>query len=216
MLCFGNISTNSTSNSDSSFSSEKDSSSTAGFSSIENGGSSEMMGVAVFDNDVLVGELTARETLCHLLLRNKVDRCNITIPDPYDSNFNIDLYVYNRTSPKKKVSIVNGSPFIKVNLKLEARILSIDSDSKYDNEKKLQQISSAANHYIHKMITDYLYKTSSELKCDIDGFGRDVLALFLTEPEFEEYHWLKKYKDATFDVTIDTDVKSAFLLGGDQ
>lgn len=216
MLCFGNISTGSPPKSDSDFSSEKDSSGTAGFSSIENGGSSEMMGVAVFDNDVLVGELTAKETLCHLLIHNDVKRCNITVPNPEDSNSNIDLYIYNRTSPKRKVSIVNGSPFIQVNLKLEARILSIDSDSAYDSEKKLQEISNVANNYIDHIITEYLYKTSTELKTDIDGFGRHALSLFWTESEFEDYKWLKKYKDATFEVTVDTDVKSAFLLGGDQ
>lgn len=170
------------------------------------------MGVAVFDHDVLVGELTAKETLCHLLICNDVDSCNISIPHPDDSEQNIDLYLYNTSNPDIKIDIINGTPFIKVKLNLEARILSINTDSKYDTEEKLIEISNSANQYVEKIMTDYLYKTSVELKCDIDGFGKYALSLFLTEEEFNNYQWLENYKDSTFDVDVDTHVKSSFLL----
>ena len=174
------------------------------------------MGVAVFNRDVFIGELTAKETLCHLLICNNVDSCNISIPHPDDTDQNIDLYLYNNPEPKIKIDIINGTPFLKIQLNLEARILSINTDSKYDTEQKLTEISDSANQYIEKIVTDYLYKTSTKLKADIDGFGRYALSLFLTENEFNNYQWLENYKDSTFKVSVDTHVKSSFLLGGIQ
>jgi len=215
----GNISSkknaNNVDSSATTFTSEKDSEASAGSSSIENGSSSEIIGSAVFDKDVLVGELTAKETLCHLLIRNELENCNITISHPSNTNENIDLYLYNNSQPKIDVNIINGTPFIKVKLGLEARILSVHPDSEYDTDKKLSEISSSANQYIKSIVTDYLYKTSINFKADINGFGKSAFKLFLTQQEFKEYNWLKNYKNSIFDVSVDTNVKSSFLLSGD-
>lgn len=173
-----------------------------------------MMGLAIFKYDKLVGELTAQETLCHLLVTNNVESCNITILDPYDENLSIDLYVYTRSKPKIKVKIVNGTPFISIDLKLEAKTLSVDSDSEYISSEKLTEISVSANQYIKQIIYEYLYKTSKEFESDIDGFGYHALQLFKTTKEFEEYNWLENYKNAFFDVNVDTKVTSALLLSG--
>lgn len=206
----------SSSSMDSSFASEKDSQTVAGSSSIESSNLSEMIGTAVFYLDTFVGELTAQETLYHLLIRNEIDSCNITIPNSFNSNEGIDLFLYNEKSPKIDIQIVNGSPFIHLTLNLEGHILSVNSNSQYDSEEKLTEVSVAASKHIDAVVTNYLYKTSRELKTDIDGFGKHGLTLFLTEPDFESYDWLRKYRDATFDVTVNVKVKSAFLLGGDE
>lgn len=220
--CYGGISGSNTQNisassaSTSSLITEKDSKSVAGSSPVEDSGSSEMMGTAVFNSDKLVGELTAIETMYHLLIRNDIESCLMTIPNPNDSNDNIDLFLSNRSRPKIRVNIVNGLPLIKIDLKFEARILSVNSNSDYDSEAILQEISTATSQYMERTITEYLYKTSTKLQSDIDGFGRYALSLFSTTSDFNDYQWLSKYKDATFDVTIDTKVGSAFLLGGDK
>ncbi len=216
LLCGGVISSSpSNSNkSGSSFSSEEDSSNIAGSTSLENTGNSEMMGLAVFKGDKLVGELTARETLCHLILRNELESCNITIPNPESKNASIDIYIYNKSKPKVKVKIVNGSPLIKIDLKIEAKILSVDNNSNYITEESLAKMSTSANQYIKNMIYNYLYKVKTEFGTDIDGFGRYVLPLFKTSQEFEQYNWLENYKNSFFDVNVNTNVQSAFLLSG--
>lgn len=217
LQCYGSISNKEPSSSGtklSSFTSESESSTTAGSTPLENNGSSEMMGIAVFSNDKLVGELTAKETLCYSLIANEVDSCNISIPNTESPESNIDLYIFNNSQPKIDIDIVNGSPFIKIKLKLEARILSVDDNTDYSTKEKLSEISQSANKYIENMIIEYLYKTSIKLKSDVNGFGKYALQLFLTEPDFEKYNWLACYKDSIFDVTVDTRVKSAFLLSG--
>lgn len=186
----------------------------ASSSPLENTRTSEIMGICVFKNDKLIGELTAQESLCHLLIQNKLDRCNIFIPNPYDEKDSIDLYIYNKSTPKIKVKIINGSPFITLDLNLEAKISSIDSISSYGSNEDLSEISAAANQYIKEMISEYLYKTSKEFQADIDDFGKYAQSLFLTKQELEEYNWKEHYQDSFFDITVNTDIQSAFLLTG--
>lgn len=216
LLCFGAISTHpaKTNTSDTSFSVNQDSSSKADSTPLENTGNSEMMGMSVFKNDKLVGELDAKETLCYLLIRNEVESCIITIPNPEDSNNSIDLYIYNKSKPKIKVKIINGSPLITVNLKLEAKILSIDANSNYMTKERIPEISNSANQYIEALMNNYLYKTAKQFKSDINGFGKYATNLFTTMKDFEEYNWLENYQNSFFDINVDTKIQSALLLSG--
>ena len=59
---------------------------------------------------------------------------------------------------------------------------------------------------------DYLYKTSREYGCDINGFFRMAKQKFLTIPEYENYNWAEKYKKAEFNVIVDSSVVSSFLV----
>lgn len=173
-----------------------------------------MMGLAVFQDDKLIGELNARETLCHLIIRDEFESCNISIPNLEDKNASIDLYIYNKSKPKINVKIVNGSPFISINVKLEAKILSVDDNSNYITEEKLSEISTSANQYIQKILYEYLYKTTTEFNSDIDGFGKYAFPIFTTTQEFEDYNWLHNYQNSYFEVNVETNVQSAFLLSG--
>lgn len=197
------------------FSTEKTTQSQAGNTPLSNTGSSEMMGLAVFKGDKLVGELNAKETMCHLLILDELESCNISIPNPEDSKQSIDLYVYNKSKPKIKVKILNGSPLISVNMNLEAKILSFDDTAKYMEKEQLEAISNSANQYIQKIISEYLYKTSKEFYSDIDDFGKYATCLFKTSQDFEEYNWLENYRNAFFDIQVNTNVQSAFLLSGE-
>ncbi len=181
---------------------------------LESPGTTEMMGLAVFKNDKLIGELNARETLCHLMIRDEFESCNISIPNPEDKNAYIDLYVYNQSKPKISVKIVNGSPLISIDIKLEAKILSVDNNSNYMTENILTEISTSASQYIKKILCEYLYKTTTEFNSDIDGFGKYALPLFTTTQEFDSYNWLQNYQNSFFDVKVETNVQSAFLLSG--
>lgn len=172
------------------------------------------MGLAVFKDDKLVGELTANETLCHLLIKNEIESCNISVPDIHNSNSSMDLFVYNSSKPKIKVNIVNGSPYIELELKLDAKVLSVENETNYITDSRLQEIANSVNTYMKNIILNYLYKTSKELDSDITGFGKYALRCFDTTAELANYNWLDNYKNSFFNVTVDTKVQSAFLLGG--
>ena len=76
----------------------------------------ENMGLAVFKGDKLVGELDNIETLCHLIVTNKLKNATITIPNPYNYEDNISIYIGKYKDTQNSVKLINGTPYIECNL----------------------------------------------------------------------------------------------------
>jgi spore germination protein KC len=184
----------------------------AGEISITSDNKIEITGLAVFNADTLVGELNAMETICHLMLINKLENCTISIPSPFNNVESIDLYLSLKKNTKFNVKLVNGSPFITTNVYVDARILTMTKDSDYLDSENLNDIETYANSYLKYHITNYLYKTSKEFKSDIIGLGKYVVGNFSTWDDWVQYDWLNKYEASFFDVNVETDVKSGYLL----
>ena len=174
----------------------------------------ENLGVAVFKDDKLVGTLTAEETLAHLLLRNELKNCNVTVTDPENVNKEIDLYLTSNHTARINVDITNGTPFIRIDIFANARINSIDDITQEMSKERLKQIEESAANYLKDLLYNYLYKTSKEYHSDIAGFGKYALKKFKTNNEFEKYNWLSHYQDAFFKVNTEVTVKSGFLFSG--
>ena len=212
--CFailGGINNGGNSNSDSSAAEGNDSTYTASDTPVDSQTNIETMGIAVFKEDKLVGELNGLESICHLILVNELKNATISIPSPFESTNYIDLYI-TKSKSKSKVYISNGTPFIKPNIKIEARIVSMSDDYKYLNKENLELIENYANNYIKSYINNYLYKTSKEFKSDVTGFGRYAVSKFLTWDKWDKYNWLDNYQNAFFDVSVDVHVKSRYLI----
>ncbi len=175
---------------------------------------SETFGLAVFKNDKLVGELKPLETLSYLIIRNEFKNSTITVPSGSNSDEIIDLYLYQQSDSKVTADIINGSPYFKINVSLNARILSIGDTTSNLTQEKLDSISDSISSYLKETILNYLYKTSKEFGSDITGFGKHILSKFLTQEDFTNYNWSENYKNSFFDVTVNTHVKSEFLLIG--
>lgn len=120
--------------------------------------------------------------------------------------------LYPVNDKKVKVNIINGSPYITFSTKFTGRIYSMKDNSKYLDPSVLESISEEANKYLENIIIKYLYRTSTELKSDINGFGKYCLSNFLTVQEFEAYDWQNNYANSTFKVSIHTDIESGFII----
>lgn len=173
---------------------------------------SQNIGVAVFKNDKLAGELNAIETICFLNIRKQVDSFLVSIPDPENSNSKIDIYLTPNSTHNISVNIVNGSPYIKIKFDFSGKIYSMTKGSEYLNTDVLDSISTTCNKYLKEQFTNYLYKTATTFDSDINGFGVYSLSQFKTSTEFDNYNWLVNYKNSTFDVDINTVMDSGFLL----
>ena len=57
-----------------------------------------------------------------------------------------------------------------------------------------------------------MYKTSKEFNADIDDFGLYSLKYFNNISDLEEYNWNHHYKDAFFNVNVDVELRSSYLL----
>ena len=211
-----NANSSANSNSSSSYnqysSNENDSNYVAGQTPVTDGTGIENVGLAVFVDDTLVGELNAIETVCHSIISNKLQTSIISISDPFDTNSTIDLFVKFKNKTKRKVSIVNGSPYIECDVSLNSKILSMNESSKYLDENQLKTISSHVNSYLEYQLESYLYKTAKDFKSDIDNFGKNIVSEFLTINDWEKFDWLNQYQNSFFKVSVDCKVNSGFLL----
>ena len=185
---------------------------TAGSSSVEGNRGSENIGLAVFNGDKLCGELTATEAISHLLIKNKVDSCIISIDNPFNNSNKVELQLYPTKKSKISVDINNNIPHISIELKIDADILTLDENIDYEQENVLETFSNATKQYLEKEIYDYLNKVSKEYSTDIDNFGNKALAYFATSSEWKDFDWSEKFKNAEFDVNVDVTVISSLLI----
>lgn len=172
----------------------------------------ESIGLAVFYGDLLVGELNAIETLCHLILTNEIETCVISIPSPFNTNENIDLLLESKRATKNSIDIVNGTPFAHSKVYLTGRILTYDADSNYIEGSYYTAIENSAEKYMTSQINSYLNKISKVYKSDIVGFGKHAAKNFLTQNEWNNYDWRSNFKNTFFDVNVDVVVASGYLL----
>lgn len=137
----------------------------------------------------------------------------ITIPNPdsLEEDY-IDIYLTPNSDFHREVKIVNGSPYISISGELKGKIYTMNTNSTFLDASKLNSLSTATNDYLESMFTAYLYRTSKELKSDINGFGKDALSNFITTQELEDYNWLSNYEDSFFDINLTTIVESGVLL----
>ena len=208
----GGLSTDDTSNDETFSNKESEYQIKANQAPIEGENGAENIGIAVFKGDMLAGELTALETIAFLTVREKVQRFLISVPDPISTGQYIDLYLTPKGSPKVDLNISTTSPYIKFQAEFTGRIYSMDDNSQYSDPKILEQISQSCNNYLETEFYNYLYKTSKELKSDVNRFGKYAVKQFFTTQDYEKYNWLDNYKNAFFDVSIKTSIKSGMLI----
>lgn len=187
---------------------------TAGNSSVTGKRGTENFGIAVFDKDVLCGELTAVESMCHLLITNELDSCIVSIDNPVSKKESekMELHLFPSKKSEVKVDIKDNKPYISIKLSLEADIMTLDKGVNYETDEVLSKISYATKEYMKEQLNEYLNKVSKEYNVDIDHFCTKGPAHFSTIYEWEKFNWEEKFKAAVFDVNIDIDVLSTMLI----
>ena len=173
---------------------------------------SENLGIAVFKDDKMVGELTAIETMLHLILTNNFESGIITLNHPLKENSTIDIALYSHKKTNIDAKLINGSPFATIEVFLNSRLLSVDKNSGDFDADEIKELEYLINSYLENAILNYLYKTSKEFESDIDGIGQSLLTKFKNSKEWNNYNWPQNYKNTFFKVHVNTNIKSSFLL----
>ena len=173
----------------------------------------EVMGLAVFKKDKLIGTLNANQTLSHQLISNKLDFSTLNVVSPFNPNETLDIYISTFKSPKINVDIQNSSPFVQINLYVAARIVSFNSyEIKLLTEEKLNLVQDTVKKHLEKQIYDYLNTSAKNYKSDISGLGRFAVKNFSTIQDWENYNWLENFQNSTFKVNVDLSIKTGNLL----
>ena len=175
----------------------------------------ENMGLAIFKDGKFVGELSAQESIWHMIISNNLKSCTISVPNPIGDSDSIDLNLKLATDCKNSIKFVNGTPYVSSKVNLKAKITSTtqestSGDTNYYTKENIELIENSCNEYFEKNITDYLYKMAKEYTCDIDGFGKHAVKYFTTIQDWNEYNWLGNFQNSTFNVDVDTTIKSGY------
>lgn len=172
----------------------------------------ENVGLAVFKGDTYIGKLSVIETLCYTLIEEEVDNFYVSIDNPFESNKKIDLSVSSLEPACIKIDLNNSVPIITLKLNLNAKALNGQENLDFSDKEVLKKINESFQNYLTSKMKDFLYKTSREYKCDLNGFYRLVKQKFLTLPEYKAFNWEKQYQSADFNIEIESDVISSFLV----
>lgn len=193
----------------------KDNSYIAGETPIISHNNIENMGLAIFKDCQLVGELNSLESICHMIVSGELDYCKIQIQDTENITEAVDLRINLKNKPKTKLKFINGSPYITININIESEVISINGTSNYLNNTNISSLERNINDYLEQIILNYLYKISKVYNSDIDGFGRFAMKYFSTTDKWNDYNWLDNFKNSFFSVSVNTEITSStnFISG---
>ena len=184
----------------------------AGQTPIESNAGIENIGIAVFKEDKLVGELNGTETLCHLILTNRLNSSVITIPSPFNEGESLSIYITLAKNTDKNLEFINNTPFITCKVYINANILSIDKYSDFSSQENLEIIKDYLNTYLEQNILSCLYKTSKEFKSDIFDFGTLALKKYYVWQDFEISDWLNNYENSFFKIEMNSTVQPRRII----
>jgi len=186
----------------------------AGNSPITGEQGNESIGLAVFNRDKYVGNLSALETLYHSILISEVNTFLLTVDAPNNTHKKLDVNITTDKPTDISVSINNEIPIIDININLSGKILTVIDGLNYSDEIILNDISETVNNNLEKNISDYLKKTQDTFKCDLDFFYRFAKRNFKTIEEWKDFDWYSKYPTAIFNINVDCNVVSSFMVSG--
>ena len=168
-------------------------------------------GAAVFKDDIMVGTLCPLQTMAHLMITNEIDSSMISVESPFHGNDLIDLNLKRCGKPIINVELVNGTPYITIDLSIDGSINSSGEEFDYTIPENIKKVEEAANHYLESLIKEYLYTISKEYNSDITGFSGMLASKYLTLDQYNKVHWNEIFKDSYFKVRVDTKIISCHL-----
>ena len=147
-----------------------------------------------------------------MLLVNNVDSSIVSINSPLSENTKMEIRLVPSKKTKIQVNIENNIPYIDINLNVDADIITLENNVDYQSNETLEKISTSTKQYIESQINDYLNKVCKEFSVDIDEFYAKALCHFATIPEWKNFNWEEKIKNAHFNVNANVNVISSILL----
>lgn len=173
------------------------------------------VGIAVFDGDKFITNLDVLDSLAYSFITNKINICTISITDPFYPDKYIDLSLSPKKNTKIKIDLVNGYPYIQIDMNFECSINSMNDYFNYESTENIKILEDAANKYIEDICLNFLYKISQEYNLDICNFKNIISSKYLTLDEYNKINWPSIYKYSTFKVNVETSIEYSGLLSSE-
>lgn len=165
------------------------------------------IGSAIFKKDRMVGSFDVYETQILLLLNDEFKEAMLTIEDPLKKG-NYVVFKLLATAPVKiEYQRQKKVDQFKVHLKLEADLLSIQSQIDYTQPKLEEFLGRVIAGELKNRVEKAIKKAQQEYNSDVFGFGKKVRSTFITSGDYEKYLWPDKFKDARINAEVKIDLR---------
>ena len=177
----------------------------------EGGNYLEFAGTAIFSGDKMVGELSTTETRLLAMLLGEYNNGFLSVEDPLDSKFNVNINLRMGSKPKIRVALVEDRPVIHVSILLEGDVSNIGSGINYEQTEYLTLLEAQVSRVFQEEMLNLIKRTQG-LDSDVAGFGYYLRSAFKTNQEYEQYGWNGKYRNAEVFVDIKTRIRRSGLM----
>jgi len=177
----------------------------------EGGNPVEVLGTGVFKEDKLVGYLSNEETRAIAILSNNYPLGFISIDDPLLPKHAVNVFF--RTGRKSKIHVDLGgeTPVIRISVFLEGELSSIPTGIMYESQEYKILLETELSNVIHEQIINMLVHAQS-LGVDVLDFGYFMRPDFSTTQELISYGWDRRFRQATFNVEVNTKIRRTGLM----
>ena len=184
----------------------------AGSSSIVGKRGNENLGLAGFNKVKYCGQLTATETICHLLIANEINTCICTIPNPFNENDSIEVQIIPEKKSKISSNYDNDNFKFVIDLYLNANIIDIEKNLNFEDPEVLEKFATSLTNSLNSKFEKYFKKVSKEYNSDIDKFYLSILKYFPTQDSLNNLDWKQKYMNSEFSCNININNISSLLI----
>lgn len=161
---------------------------TAGQVAISEENESELMGMAIFSGDKMVGEMGSSETLMYNIITNRFKYGYVTFKS---SKTEIPITILLQRTKKTKIDYDKETETAHITLFLDGEFVSLPSD--YITEKDTKAFEEEIETAICESFEMFMKRLQTEFNSDIVGIGSSAKGEFLTFDEFKKYNWTEKF-----------------------
>lgn len=169
----------------------------------------EVMGMAIFEHDKMIGEMGDIETEIFNILTGEYKSSYVSYHYSKTPDDPITVLQQQNKKPKIKVDTSSDIPKISVKVFLEADFNS--STPEVAVEDYIDEFANEVIQEIKTEINDFLNKTI-QIGTDIVGFGSYAKRNFIDAAAFSKYKWKEKYINSQFDVDVEFIVRRTGLV----
>lgn len=167
---------------------------------------SEIIGMAVFKGDKMIGEMGSIEALLYNIMTDNFERAYTTFSS---EKTQIPMTILMQSGGKTKLKYDKQQHKCKIKLPLEGEFVSLPAD--YITEQDIDSFEKDVEAAIIESAYSFLERTTKELDSDILGIGAVAKYSFLTYPEFEKFNWEEKFSTLSFEIDVDFKIRRTGL-----
>ena len=169
----------------------------------ENNGKQEivMNGMAVFDNERMIGQLTNDEVTGYIWAMGDVSRGEVS----FSTEWGTAVLNISSLTAKREISFDNEKVQVNLSIKAQLHIGQISGFKYISMEELMAHLQTSAEQAIRDKIMNS-FEISKTLNADIFGFGRSIYRTYPSEWKKIREEWETVYQNLELDVNVDAHI----------